>query len=218
MKTMFRSVLVVLVLLVISGIATASAVAAPEYYINKVKLAGEESTSMTGGETHLIFHVSGVEINIGCKKNSATGYIEAGGNSKNEVLGLKECKAEKPAGCKLTPGEAAEIQSPGVSGKLEEEGAGKYFDKFTPTNLGQEWNVLELEKCTNNFWNGGHTYKGSIRASVDNGKEAVKHTFTFSTTSGSTLSILGGNPGELIASDTFELTGAKKGATVGINE
>jgi predicted branched-subunit amino acid permease len=47
----------------------------------------------------------------------------------------------------------------------------------------------------------------------------VKHTFTFSATTGSYLLWnFGSLPGALVASDTFELTGAKKGGTVGINQ
>lgn len=218
MKTMFRGVLVALVLLVVSGVATASAVAAPEFYVNKIKLAGKEAASLAGGEAQLVFHVSGEEIKIGCKKNSATGEIEAGGKSSKEILTLKECKAEKPALCKLPPAEEKEYRTTELAGKLEEEGAGKYFDKFTPLEIEERLPSISFEKCRSSFWNGAHVITGSIRASVDNGKEAVKHTLTFSATSGSALRIFGSNPGELIASDTFELTGAKKGQTVGINE
>jgi hypothetical protein len=110
MKPMFRSVLVVLVLLVVSGIATASAVAAPEYYINKVKLTGKESVSVTGGEYQFLSIVAGAEVKIKCIKTTGSGHIEAGGASTLDVT-FEECKIEAPGGCKLSAAQEKKLST-----------------------------------------------------------------------------------------------------------
>jgi hypothetical protein len=213
----WKALCTALMLLCFAGVLATSAVATagPEYYINKVKLTGTEKVALAGGATILSFNVSGSEIKVSCKKLNSSGEIQVAG----KYVGgghLEECKAESPRGCLLGAAQEKAIDLGRLEGALQEEG-GKYFATLVPANTQEEFLVLSFEKCTNIFWSGSHTILGHIRASVDTGSEALKHTLTFSSTTGSTLR-WAGNLGTFTSSDTLELTGTNKGKLFGINQ
>jgi hypothetical protein len=210
-----KLVICALAVLVVSGVATASASAAPEYFINGTKLAGTETISSTQvGTAKLTSTLNGSEVLIECAKGTNTGKIETGGKSTAAVK-YETCSMSKPAGCKLTAAEAKEINTAALVDQLAGT-TGAFTDEFRPAS-GTEFVAIAFEKCTSTLNNGSHVVSGCAAAAASEA-EQVTGTLKFqATVSGCTLAFAG-NAATITAEDDVTLSGTNKGKTFGINK
>lgn len=210
MKPLMRSSVVLTVILVATGVASASALAAPQYVINKVVFSGEETVEMkpktgtnidlatvlTGGGTIIIL-CTGVSLNAGKLRNN----FKAGAKAIN----FEGCQVDTPSSCavgsKLTTtevtAEAVDTGTTGVSLKFRPETT----STFLTINIVGESCPLE----------GMYALKGSVECEeLSPSIEEVSKGCNFTKTSGSALT-LAGNAADFLAESEFALTGANKG-------
>jgi hypothetical protein len=199
--------------LVVSGIATASASAA-EYLINSEALTGSETvTSKQSGTAKLTSTLNGSEVLIECTSGSGTGKIELAGKSTASIK-YEGCSMSKPAGCKLTTAEAKEIKPVALVDVLGGT-TGAFTDSFSPAS-GTEFVAIAFEKCTSSLNNGSHSVSGCAAAKASGAEEVVGTLEFQATVSGCALSFAG-NGATITAKDEVELSGANKGKRFGIN-
>jgi hypothetical protein len=200
--------------LVLSGVATATASAAPEYFIDHTKVAGTETTTAKqSGTAKLTSTLNGSEVLIECTSGSGTGKIEPGGKSTASIK-YEGCSMSKPAGCKLTAAEAKEIKPTGLVDQLAGT-TGAFTDSFSPAS-GTEFVAIAFEKCTSTLNNGSHVVSGCAAAKASEAENVIGTLEFPATVGGCTLSFAG-NAAMITARDEVELSGPNKGGTFGIN-
>jgi hypothetical protein len=210
-----RLMVCMLAVLAVGGVATASASAAPEYYINKVKLTFTETvTARQDGISHVLGTLNGSAVLIDCTGGRGTGTIEPAGKSTESDI-LEDCTMDAPSGCKLTAAEGKELTPVALVDVLGGT-SGAFTDSFSPAS-GTEFLAIAFEKCTSTLNNGSHVVSGCVAAKASEAEQVTETREFPATVSGCALS-LAGNAATYTATWLIELSGANKGKTFGIDQ
>lgn len=197
-------------LFVVGGAASASALAAPQYFINKVSFNGEETVEMkvkAGTDMGLNGKLNGgATIAILCAKVKLNnGKIRESFKDSAKAINFEECKVDAPASCSV----AKTLITNEVTSEAVDTGTTGVSVIFRP-KIGSTFITINVsgELCAGE---GAYTVTGSTECEeVNPTAEEVNKGCNFTKTSGSSLAF-GTNSAEFFAETEFSLIGANKG-------
>lgn len=194
----------------VAGGASASAVAAPQHFINGVSFHGEETVEMkVKAGTHVDFTSKlgdGETITILCAKARLNaGKSREDFKASAKAISFEECKVDTPTGCMV----ASTLTTTEVTSEAVDTGTNGVSLKFKP-KAGATLITINVagELCRGE---GAYPVKGTGECEeLTPTVEAVSKGCNFTTTSGSSL-MFSMSPAELIAETELALAGTKKG-------
>jgi hypothetical protein len=198
----------VLAVFAVSAVASASAMAAPQYFIEEVKFEGPETVNAQpkSGTVALLTSklTGGATIEIQCTGGKLKGaVIEKNNLGKGEAIVYEKCKVKTPATCHV----AETLTTNAVSAEALDVGETGVSEKFKPTS-GETFISISITGCSGE---GKYNVTGSAECTgVNPTIEEVNKTCDFTSGSGTSLKF-GTNAATLTQESEFFLTGPNVG-------